>query len=132
MASRIVSVGLAAPYAAIKYAFRTTVKETTSTALGHVAVDTSTAVAGLVFEANHPKPKRASRTTATGIESSFIAESSISAAIAAGWNITKAKSNGRKAVSRFQVPVYVTINGIKYAWAMTLVVQKSLETRIMS
>ena len=118
MTSRLVSVPLAAPYADHHYAFRTTIKQSEGTILGHVAVDASTSVAGLIFKANHPKPKRASKTFTTGTTSSFVAPSAQAAAIAAGWDIVKAKSNGKKAHSRFQVPVYVTINGVKYAWAM--------------
>ena len=118
MGSRLVYVTLDAPYAAHNYGFRTTIKESEGTVLGHVALTASTPVTGLIFKANHPKPKRASKTFATGTSSSFVAPSAIAAAVAAGWDITKAKSNGRKSKSRFQVPVYVTINGVKYAWAM--------------
>lgn len=116
--SRLVFVAMAAPYADHKYGFRTTCKETTSTALGHQPLTVATPVTGLIFKANAPKPRRASRTTATGTESSYIAESSVSSAVSAGWNITKSKPNGRKSVSQFQIPVYVTVNGIKYAWGM--------------
>ncbi len=119
MTSRLVSVGLAAPYADHHYAFRTTIKESEGSILGHVAVTTTTAVAGLIFKANYPKPKRASKSFATGTSSSFIAPSAVAGAIAAGWDIVKAKSNGRKSKTRFQTPVYVTVNGVKYAWAMT-------------
>jgi hypothetical protein len=114
MKSRLVGVAMDAPYAGITYAFRTTIKETEGTVLGHTPLTASTAVAGLIFKANSPKPKRASKTFATGTSSSFIAP----AAIAAGWDIAKAKSNGRKSNSRFQIVVYVTINNVKYAWAM--------------
>lgn len=116
--SRLVYVALEAPYADHKYGFRTTVKEATSTILGHQVLDASTPITGLIFKANSPKPRRASRTTATGIESSYIAPSAVTAAIAAGFDIVKAKPKGRKSISRFQVPVYVTVNTVKYAWAM--------------
>ncbi|OIP78082.1 MAG: hypothetical protein AUK48_02380 [Oscillatoriales cyanobacterium CG2_30_44_21] len=118
MTSRLVSVALAEPYAGIKYGFRTTVKESTSTVLGHQALDVSTPVTGLIFKANSPKPRRASRRTATGLESSFIAPAAVVAAIAAGFNITKSRPNGRKSLTQFQLPVYVTVNGVKYAWGM--------------
>ncbi|PZU92589.1 MAG: hypothetical protein DCE90_18075 [Pseudanabaena sp.] len=116
--SRLVSVAMAAPYDGIKYGFRTTVKESTSTLLGHQALDVSTPVTGLIFKANSPKPRRASRRTATGLESSFIAPAAVVAAVAAGFDITKARPNGRKSVTQFQIPVYVTVNGVKYAWGM--------------
>jgi len=118
MTSRLVYVALAAPYADHKYGFRTTAKTTTSTVLGHQTLDVSTPVTGLIFKANHPKPKRASKTFATGTESSYIAPSAVTAAISAGWNVTRARSNGYKSTSQFQVAVYVTVNGVKYAWAM--------------
>lgn len=118
MASRLVYVALAEPYAGIKYGFRTTVKESTSTLLGHQALDVSTPVTGLIFKANSPKPRRASRRSATGLESSFIAPSAVVAAAAAGFDIVKARPNGRKNKSQFQIPVYVTVNGVKYAWGM--------------
>jgi hypothetical protein len=72
----------------------------------------------LLFGANSPKPRRASRRTATGIESSFIAPSAVAAAVAAGFDIVKAKPNGRKSITQLQIPVYVTVNGVKYAWGM--------------
>ena len=118
MGSRLVYVAMAAPYADHKYGFRTTVKESTGTILGHQVLDASTPVNGLIFKANSPKPRRATRRTATGIESSFIAPSAVAAAIAAGFDITKSKPNGRKGFSQFQVPVYVTVNTVKYAWGM--------------
>ncbi|MBD2150808.1 hypothetical protein H6F44_11850 [Pseudanabaena sp. FACHB-1277] len=118
MTSRLVFVAMAAPYADIKYGFRTTVKESTSTILGHQALVVDTPVTGLIFKANTPKPRRASRRTATGLESSFIAPSAVAAAVAAGFDITKARPNGRKSRTQFQIPVYVTVNGVKYAWGM--------------
>lgn len=118
MTSRLVYVALAAPYADHKYGFRTTVKESTSTTLGHQALDLNTPVNGLLLGANSPKPRRASRRTATGLESSFVAPAAVAAAVAAGFDIVKAKPNGRKSITQFQIPVYVTVNGVKYAWGM--------------
>ncbi len=118
MKSRLVGVPMDAPYAGITYGFRTTIKEAEGTVLGHTALTAATPVSGLIFKANSPKPKRATKTFATGTSSSFIAPSAIAAAVAAGWDIVKAKSNGRKSNSRFQIVVYVTINSVKYAWAM--------------
>lgn len=118
MTSRLVYVALEAPYADHKYGFRTIIDSSKGTVLGHQVLDASTPVNGLIFKANHPKPKRATKTFATGTSSSYIAPSAITAAIAAGWDIVKAKSNGRKSKSTFQIPVYVTINGVKYAWGM--------------
>jgi hypothetical protein len=116
--SRLVYVALEAPYADHNYGFRTTAKQTTSTALGHQVLSATTPVAGLIFKANHPKPKRATKTFLTGTESSFIAPSVVISAIAAGWDIIKAKSNGRKQTGRFSKALYVTVNNVKYAWAV--------------
>jgi hypothetical protein len=118
MKSRLVGVAMDAPYAGIIYGFRTTIKEAEGGILGHTALTAATPVTGLIFKANSPKPRRASKTFSTGTSSSYIAPAAITAAVAAGWDIVKAKSNGRKSNSRFQIVVYVTINGVKYAWAM--------------
>lgn len=130
MTSRLVFVPLPEPYTDHKYGFRTTVKETTSTTLGHQPLEINTPVTGLIFKANSPKPRRASRRTATGLESSFIAPSAVAAAIAAGFDITRAKPKGRKRPSQFQDPVYVTVNGIKYAWAMRKTQKAKLGTNL--
>jgi hypothetical protein len=118
MTSRLVFVPLEAPYADHKYGFRTTLESAKGTVLGHQTLDATTPVTGLIFKANHPKPKRASKTFATGTASSYIAPSAVAGAIAAGWDVSRARSNGYKSNSRFQIAVYVTVNGVKYAWAM--------------
>lgn len=118
MSSRLVSVPLSAPYADHKYVFRTTIESAKSTTLGHTAVTAETAVAGLIFEANYPKPARASKAFASGSTQSFVAPASIAAARTAGWSVSRTKSNGKKNNSRFTVVVYVTVNSVKYAWAI--------------
>ncbi|WP_019501644.1 hypothetical protein [Pseudanabaena sp. PCC 6802] len=118
--AKLVWVAMAAPYADIKYAFKTTADSGVSTALGHTAVDANTAVQGLIYKANHPKPRKASRTRTTGIESSYVSFAKEDDAAKAGWDISRAKSKGRKATTQRQKAVYVTLIGVKYAWAMSL------------
>jgi hypothetical protein len=118
--AKLFFVDMAAPYADIKYAFKTTADSSVSTALGHQAVVAATPVQGLIFKANYPKPRKATRTRTTGIESSFVAASKEDAAVKAGWDLVKAKSNGRRATTQRQKAIYVTVNGVKYAWAMSM------------
>lgn len=103
------------PTATIKYGFLTSVKESTRTALGHVAVNRAALPEGLVFGANAPKPGKASQTTAAGSESSFYDVSKSAALKVDGWRLSfptvRRGKTGRKSTC-----VYVTIDGIKYAW----------------
>ncbi len=99
----------------IKYGFLTSVKESTQTALGHLAVNRAALPQGLVFGANAPKPGRASQTTATGSESSFYDITKAAELKADGWRLgfpsVRRGKTGRKSVC-----VYVTLEGVKYAW----------------
>lgn len=108
------------PYtgATLKYGFQTNADEGVKSVLGHTAI-TGDYPEGLVIGANTPKPPRASRERATGVESSFISAPSIAAARQAGWRIRPGKvrpgANGRRSKC-----VYVTAGSIKYAWMMPL------------
>lgn len=121
MGSQLVAVTLAAPYAGLKYAWKRpdSVSDADGTALGHQVIDVNTSVANLAFGVNYPKPRRATRVRATGYTTSFVAPANLATATAAGWDISKAKSNGRKSNTQLQIVVYVTINGLKYAWGMS-------------
>lgn len=119
MTAKLMSVPLAAPFAGLTYAFKTIADGATSTILGHTEVTIATPITGLIYKANHPKPKRASKTFAASVKSSFVAPAAIAAAVAAGWNVSKAKSNGRKNNTARQVALYVTVNGINYGWGMS-------------
>ncbi len=121
MAAKLVSVTLAAPYAGLKYCWRRpeSVSDADGAVLGHQAVDVTTPVANLAFGVNYPKPRKATRVRSTGYTSSFVAPSALVTATAAGWDISKAKSKGRKSNTSLQVVVYVTVNGLKYAWGMS-------------
>lgn len=98
----------------IKYGFTTNVKDAVGTACGHVPVP-SDYPAGLVFGANAPKPGRASKRGATGVDSSYFDIDKLATLRQAGYTITlpqvKRGGDSLNAVCR-----YVTINGIKYAW----------------
>lgn len=98
----------------IKYGFGTNIDEAQGTALGHTAL-TANAPTGYVFGANSPKPARASKRYATGTVSSFVDAEKIPAARAADWKIGTAylRRGGDSGRSK---TVYVTIQGIKYAW----------------
>jgi hypothetical protein len=39
--------------------------------------------------------------------------------VKAGWDLVRARSNGRRSTTARQKAVYVTLNGVKYAWAMS-------------
>ena len=101
----------------VKYGFASNVDANVATACGHQAIADDTA--GLVFGANSPKPGRASRKRATGqSEGSFYDWAVYAALLADGWSASLPKRRRGGASARGQ-SVYVTINGIKYAWNMT-------------
>lgn len=105
------------------YAFETNVDTGERASLGHTAI-TGAYPAGSFIGANSPKPRRARRLTATGWNSSFVAENptTIAALKAAGWQVSRPPK--RRAiipatmVSARATTVFVQIAGIKYAWNM--------------
>lgn len=100
----------------ILYGFRTNTDAANSTALGHTAV-TGAFPTGLVIGANSPKPPRARRITATGVESSFCSVAAKATAIAAGWKVGFGKTR-RASSSAKSRTVYITHEGNKIAWKM--------------
>jgi hypothetical protein len=119
--STLVSVLLSTSgsYAGIRYAFRRskTVSDADGTTLGHQAMTGADPVANLIMASQNPKPSRASRKRATGFTSSFVSASAIVSAGNAGWSISPPKRDGGRArLTQFTIVVYVTLNGIKYAW----------------
>ena len=100
----------------IRYGFLTNIDSGDSQILGHQDA-AAAGQGGIVYGANSPKPARASRKRATGTTSSFIDWNSIAAARTQGWSIGKAsiRRGGTTAKSRV---VYVTFQGISYAWSM--------------
>lgn len=99
------------PYtgATIKYGFKTNVRGAERVALGHtVAVGNE---AQLVIGANSPKPGRASK----GGTNSYYDVAQRNALKAAKWVLTPGKRRRALTTARTK-PVYVTIDGVKYAW----------------
>jgi hypothetical protein len=100
----------------LKYGFATNVDTAQGTQLGHANV-TGQALAGLIYGANAPKPARASKRFATGTVSSFINAGNVANARTQGWRIGKARIRRGGSTAKAKV-VYVTINGVKYAWSL--------------
>lgn len=102
----------------LKYGFRCRIKESYFDDLGIIKINpsgTGFSLQGLAFGVNSPKPPRATKTTVTGTETSFCDEAKIGTLLAADWDIKGAKIRGI-GDSSFAKAVYVTINGLKYAW----------------
>jgi hypothetical protein len=118
--NRLVSVDFssASSYAGLHYAFKTSIKESESTALGHSTLTASSPLSGLIYRANAPKPPKATKRLADGSTStSFIDDGAYVSAAAAGWQLIASKrSGGRRRKTRRTTVVYVTVNGVKYAW----------------
>lgn len=106
------------------YAFETNVDTEERVALGHTAITGDAYPPGSFIGANSPKPRRARRLSATGWNSSFVAEvpATITALKAAGWQVSRPPK--RRAIipstlaSARVTTVFVSIGGIKYAWNM--------------
>lgn len=102
----------------IKYGFLTNVAAAVGTSCGHTAVPADPPV-GLCFGANQPKPGKASKRRVNGTDSTFYDHSRYGALRTDGWSLTLPRrrrgSNGANSRS-----VYVTIQGVKYAWKMPI------------
>ncbi|WP_293360952.1 MULTISPECIES: hypothetical protein [unclassified Microcoleus] len=109
----------------VNYAFWTNIPAGDRTTLGQVAIATPAAPpVGTVLASSFPKPRRASRRTGLRFTSSFCAVGSITALKVAGWRISKQKvtrpplHTATLRPNSFIQTVYVTFNGIKYAWQL--------------
>lgn len=100
----------------IKYGFLTNVLASVRTDCGHNVVGDSTPT-GLVYGANAPKPGRASKRTATGNVGSFYSIGQMASLRADGYSVTRPTIR-RGSEGANSTAVYVTMNGIKYAWRM--------------
>ncbi len=118
--NRLVSVDFssASPYAGLHYAFKTPINASESTALGHTTLTANSPLQGLIYRVNAPKPPKATKKLASGASStSFIDDGAYVSAAAAGWQLIPSKrSGGRRRKTRRTTVVYVTVNGVKYAW----------------
>lgn len=111
----------------IKYGFKCRIqRDSAYTTLGITVINptaiTAALVQGLVLGANSPKPARASKlfdTVPPGYESTFCSDAQIAAAKADGWKIKPRTPSRAPTQSPRSKSVYVTINGLKYAWQFT-------------
>ncbi len=123
------------PGEAVKYGFSTNFPETKGTELGHTKItDLAKPPQKLVVGCSFPKPRRASlRVSTTGARyySSFIAQSKINAAKNKGWRVQRTKTVSKIILASnsasFVQTVYVTIEGIKYAWNIPKVTFKNID-----
>lgn len=115
-ARSLVYVNVAATFP-LKYGFLTNTTAANQTALGHTAVADKSTEVGLVVGANSPKPGRASKARATGIDTSFYDFGQKATLIAAGWKLTSPRRRFSKSGTRSKI-VYVLHEGNKIAWYM--------------
>lgn len=112
----------------IKYGFLTNTKEAEQTALGQTTIDFTAALpTGLCFGANAPKPGRASKVTATQSVSSYYSIAKAGTLKADGWRLSRPFIR-RGGITSKTVGVYVTLNGIKYAWMMPTETYNKIES----
>ena len=102
----------------LNYGFLTNVDPSVGSALGHTDIGAAIPPA-TVFGANAPRPAKATRRFADGVKTSYIDVGSITSARAAGWSVGRARVR-RGGQSALAIVVYVSVQGIKYAWHMPL------------
>ncbi|MBD2095128.1 hypothetical protein H6F90_08165 [Trichocoleus sp. FACHB-591] len=118
----------------LKYGFRTNVKDTIRTELGQVKFDgnNSANYTGLVIGANAPKPPVATKTEVAGsavnVYSSYCDISKVGR-LPSGWSVGRGKIR-RRAKGPKSVCVYVTVNGIKYAWMQPLDTHNNVKAQL--
>lgn len=112
----LVYVDLSATFP-LKYGFMTGVTAAVQTILGHVPVTDRASVSGLVIGANAPKPARATRVRASGVDSSFCDHGARAGAIAAGFKVGAPRRRFGNSGARSKT-VYVVHEGNKIAWKM--------------
>jgi hypothetical protein len=101
----------------VKYVFNSRNDDADRTVLGQTALTaTITDVTGFVVGCNAPKPGRATKRKGTGNESGFFDEAQRAALIAAGWRLQRGVAGRSPTASKGADFVYVTVNGVKYAW----------------
>jgi len=137
--SRLVAVQLI-NIPGLKYGFRTSIAEASSTKLGHIAgMEGGNLIRGLVLGINSPKPPKAKKrfaSTTKNYESSFIDPTAIDVARADGWTISLGKPFKGRVSTKYSKLVYVdhkiadavmegqteSLPGVivKYAWRMPI------------
>lgn len=105
----------------LKYVFNSKLRSSLYDDFGQLAVGEGFSVAGAILGANSPRPTRASKRNAPpiGYEGSFCADDKIAALRKKGYRISRGKIRV-PSLSDLSSSVYVTINGVKYAWQMSL------------
>ncbi|MBF2025612.1 MAG: hypothetical protein IGS48_02435 [Oscillatoriales cyanobacterium C42_A2020_001] len=110
----------------IKFGFMTNADGATQTALGHVPI-AGAYPSALVIGANAPKPPRASRLRATGVESSFVDAEAIATARAADWKISAGKQRNGASSAKSKT-VYIVHETNKIAWKMPTFLHTKIST----
>ncbi len=114
---RLVSVTVSQTLAGLRYGFRSGLRDSERGKFGQTLIESPDNVTGLVIGANAPKPARAAKKFATGWEGSYCSHSVIATLKEAGYVIKAGKPTRKpRAATNTSKVVYVTINGIKYAW----------------
>ena len=103
----------------IKYVFASKLKESLRSDFGQTRVTKAFNVTGAILGANSPSPTKASKKFPDGYEGSYCSNAQISALRKKRYRITRPKLRVPSA-SNLSKAVYVTINGVKYAWQMSL------------
>lgn len=90
------------------------------TACGVTVATPASLPANAFFQANSPKPPRATQKTPLGSNGTFCAAANIAALKAAGYTVKpgKVKSLNLASGASGVVTVYVLVDGVKYAWNM--------------
>jgi hypothetical protein len=108
------------PLGSLNYGFKTNMDDGVRAVLGHITLDRNAPPNNLILGANKPKPGRATKTTLTEANSSFYNSANRAALIAAGWRLSNPKFRAGKGDRLARATeVYVTLSGVKYAWAMS-------------
>jgi hypothetical protein len=106
-------------FGGLRYGFKSRIRSASREDLGQTVIDASIAdITGLAVGVNSPKPARAKKIFASGSEGSFCSTDKIPTLKANGWQITRGRARSLTR-SSFGKVVYVTINGLKYAWFLT-------------
>lgn len=105
----------------LKYIFNSKLRSSLYADFGQVSVTSKFNVAGAILGANSPRPSRASKKNAPpiGYEGSFCSDENIASLRKKGYRISRGKLRVPSS-SALSKSVYVTVNGVKYAWQMSL------------
>lgn len=100
----------------IRYVFPSRIRQTLMNELGQLSTSGLATVDKVVVGAQSPKPPKATKSFATGSESSFCSVAKIADLKADGWRISASKVGSYSLDTAFAKSYKITINGIKYAF----------------